>query len=50
MQLLFESAGEFCDSEGLEAATSGLCMAGYYCVLGSESNMPTDGITGDACP
>lgn len=30
-------------------STTGDCLAGYYCILGSSTSAPTDGVTGDIC-
>ena len=41
--------GSYCNSSGL-AESSGLCAAGYYCILGASVAEPIDGITGNICP
>ncbi|KAM4702881.1 uncharacterized protein WCC33_011421 [Rhinophrynus dorsalis] len=41
--------GTFCDVPAL-TEPAGMCQAGFYCILGSTSPRPTDGITGDICP
>ena len=41
--------GKYCNSTGLESVT-GDCMEGFYCISGSSSSAPMDGVTGDICP
>ncbi|XP_072282810.1 uncharacterized protein [Pyxicephalus adspersus] len=41
--------GFFCDSPSLVEPT-GICQKGYFCLLGSTSPRPLDGITGGICP
>ena len=41
--------GYFCSSQGL-AAASGKCKGGYYCISGSSTDSPVDGVTGNECP
>ncbi|XP_060107674.1 multiple epidermal growth factor-like domains protein 6 [Heteronotia binoei] len=41
--------GHFCNGSGL-MAPSGRCTAGFYCLSGSITPTPTDGITGAPCP
>jgi len=41
--------GKSCQGTGNLAPVQD-CDAGYYCVLGASSPMPTDGVTGDICP
>lgn len=43
------SPGRFCAGTGLSAPT-GLCAAGWTCVLGAATATPSDGVTGAACP
>ena len=43
------SGGMYCDREAL-TAPYGRCEAGYFCLSGSSSPTPTDGVTGDICP
>ncbi|KAM4652057.1 LOW QUALITY PROTEIN: uncharacterized protein O3C94_014393 [Discoglossus pictus] len=41
--------GSFCDTPALIGPT-GLCQAGFFCILGATSPRPQDGINGDICP
>ncbi|KAL7981551.1 hypothetical protein Chor_005639 [Crotalus horridus] len=41
--------GHFCNSTGL-VSPSGLCDPGFYCIAGSTTPRPTDGISGAPCP
>ncbi|XP_075046430.1 uncharacterized protein LOC142107145 [Mixophyes fleayi] len=41
--------GSYCDAPGL-VEPAGECHMGYFCLLGSTSPRPQDGITGDICP
>ncbi|KAM9299008.1 uncharacterized protein PAF06_016002 [Gastrophryne carolinensis] len=41
--------GLYCDVPGL-AEPAGICHKGYFCLLGSASPRPQDGVTGDMCP
>mmetsp|Transcript_6632 Transcript_6632/g.24821 ORF Transcript_6632/g.24821 Transcript_6632/m.24821 type:complete len:4721 (-) Transcript_6632:61-14223(-) len=41
--------GKYCAIPGL-AAVSGNCTGGYYCVQGSDTPMPTNGVQGNVCP
>ncbi|OAF64997.1 hypothetical protein A3Q56_07287, partial [Intoshia linei] len=40
--------GKYCASQGL-TTPSGNCDAGYYCVSGSKTKDPIDGVTGNIC-
>ncbi|XP_069004490.1 multiple epidermal growth factor-like domains protein 6, partial [Embiotoca jacksoni] len=42
-------AGHFCGSEGL-VEPSGLCAAGFLCLMGAKVPNPTDNSTGSLCP
>lgn len=42
-------AGHFCGSEGL-VEPSGLCAAGFLCLVGATVPNPTDNTTGSSCP
>lgn len=42
-------AGFFCAETGADSPT-GMCDAGYYCILASTVPRPTDGIVGSICP
>ena len=42
-------AGKYCETPGLDTWT-GDCQAGYWCILASDSDTPTDGVTGRECP
>jgi len=41
--------GRYCSGTGLQAPT-GDCNAGYYCLAGSNTATPTDGVMGNTCP
>ena len=41
--------GKFCLPEG-QVFPTGNCSEGYFCSIGSSTNAPVDGITGDICP
>ena len=41
--------GRYCGGVGL-LTDSGPCQAGYYCLEGSSTATPMDGITGSSCP
>ncbi|XP_028563977.2 uncharacterized protein LOC114585457 [Podarcis muralis] len=41
--------GHYCNGTGL-VAPSGRCAVGFYCVTGSITPTPTDGISGAPCP
>lgn len=43
------SEGSYCATTRL-LAPSGFCNAGYYCLFGSSTATPLDGITGGLCP
>lgn len=42
-------ARKYCGGEALPAPSAD-CAAGYYCVGGSKTDRPTDGVTGAECP
>ncbi|MED6232417.1 hypothetical protein ATANTOWER_029578, partial [Ataeniobius toweri] len=48
-QCLMCPAGQFCGSEGL-VEPSGLCAAGFLCLMGAKVPNPTDNRTGSLCP
>ncbi|XP_023817540.1 zonadhesin-like isoform X2 [Oryzias latipes] len=41
--------GTYCSSSG-QAAPTGVCSPGYYCINGSVSSQPEEGPTGGRCP
>lgn len=41
--------GMYCNAKGLSEPFDD-CLAGYYCLEGSTTNKPTDGIVGAICP
>lgn len=41
--------GSYCNASALSAVV-GDCAAGYYCLFGSASSSPTNGINGNVCP
>ena len=41
--------GSYCDGTGLPAPR-GPCDAGFFCLEGSYSSAPRDGLIGDICP
>ncbi|CAG6003426.1 unnamed protein product, partial [Menidia menidia] len=48
-QGLTHTAGHFCGTEGLVEPT-GLCAAGFLCMIGAKVPNPTDNKTGSLCP
>nr|XP_006821767.1 PREDICTED: uncharacterized protein LOC100369099 [Saccoglossus kowalevskii] len=45
---LYCTGGYYCESSG-QTNVTGLCQAGFYCIIGANTSTPQDGITGNIC-
>lgn len=49
LECLSCTAGKYCNAYGLSSPT-GNCSSRYYCLGGTKTSTPTDGVSGNVCP